>query len=258
MYCNFTEGLDLVELSDLPPQSHPLVGIGQPRPLGWKGELLGGTHAYVEAFLSGQRHDHLPGEFRMRIDFDRVVSFYDPALSSLIQGRRGKPRADHNIEYISGDDVALKLDELRSVLTRKEYGSGLDWPAVFHGIYGRYADRLQMLNETLASADATIERMKNARQLVLALLVQHMRPTDVPVTRDDTNLSWMSPVVERCSRSPASYVKAELFTPQERLLRDAVKETLHEICRRVGHDITPLLRVFSPEDTAYGSYFVGF
>ncbi|VDB94042.1 unnamed protein product [Peniophora sp. CBMAI 1063] len=235
MYCDIAEGLRLVELSDLPPQSDALVGNGQPpRPAGWKGELMSGTHTYIEAFLAGQRHDRLPGEARVRINFGQVVSFYDPALSSLFPGRRGKSRAHHNIQDISPEDIFTKLQEVRSVLTREELGSGLDWPALFQAVYDRYADRLQTLNDTLASADATIAHMKNARQFVLALLVHHMRPTDVPQVPGQSDVSWMSPVVERCSRSPATHVKDALFTPQERLLRDAVGQTLHEICRRLG------------------------
>ncbi|KZV75190.1 hypothetical protein PENSPDRAFT_647468 [Peniophora sp. CONT] len=235
MHCDFTDGIEMIELADLPPQFPILLsGHGQPpRPPGWKGELVTGTQTFVEAFLSGQRHDQLPGEARVRISFDGIISFYDPALSSLTEARRGKSRAHHNLQDISQDDISTTLQELRSVLTRNGRGSGVDWPAIFQGVYDRYADRLQLLNLTLGSADATLEHMTNARQLILALLVHHMAPTDVP-SPGQSDISWMSPVVERCSRSPVTHVKDTLFSPQERLLRGAVEETLHEICRRLG------------------------
>jgi len=235
MYCNFTDGLKVAEVIDLIPQNKSLVLIGQqqPPPVGWKGTLMDGREAFVNTLASGAWHNQYPGEPHVRIDYTSILSFYDPSLLSLVRFRHGQPRKHHRLFGISESDISLKLAELEDILIRDQRGSGLDWTILFRGIYDRYADRLDILNHTLWSTSPDLEALRiSVRSQLLAILAPYMSTSDVP--RNPADLSWLAPVVERCERTPATGITEESFTRQERLIRNAVRETMHEICRRLA------------------------
>ena len=56
------------------------------------------------------RHNISPGETRIKIDYSRVVSFFDPALSSLVEARTGKDREEFRLDEISEVDTEYVLD----------------------------------------------------------------------------------------------------------------------------------------------------
>ena len=115
MQCNMTDGLKLISaLAALPYNENinlsSLIrmnksdvshrGPGSPgwgalaeRPSGWRGSLP--TEVALEIRVAAKRPDRAPGETRVRILHDKLVTFYDPAVTSLLHSRRGKPREKH-------------------------------------------------------------------------------------------------------------------------------------------------------------------
>ena len=65
-------------------------------PPGWKGSL---SSTFGESAHVGSWHNH--GEARVRVDPSTMITFFDPALTSLVEARRGRPRKDYRLKGIS-------------------------------------------------------------------------------------------------------------------------------------------------------------
>ena len=63
----------------------------------------------------------------VKIDYSRVVSFFDPTLSSLVEARIGKPREEFRLDKISEADSKYVRDQVTDVFARDGQGSGIDW-----------------------------------------------------------------------------------------------------------------------------------
>ncbi|KZV72417.1 hypothetical protein PENSPDRAFT_604489 [Peniophora sp. CONT] len=221
--------------SDEPPRRGPGgPGRGEPAtpPAGWKGSLP--SSGFGEARVAGKWHDAAPGETRVRPDFTGFVSLYDPALRSLVEARHGLPHIRHRIKGISGEDADTKMKELEEVLTRAPgTSSGVDWASITRVVIERYGQRLELLAHTLASTEHDVtEKAKSTRAQLLTMLVLYFTVDDVP--SEDGSRAWLAPVVQRCATTQTRAIPASLLTPQERLIHNAVSETLHEICRRLA------------------------
>ncbi|KAI0314483.1 hypothetical protein OF83DRAFT_1174711 [Amylostereum chailletii] len=288
MYCDFSDGLEIISRSNLlpkgagtvwfppprdfperpggptprePDQRPPHKGPGGPGggrpprkgpynfpppwrdqptepPVGWKGSLPGST-VFMEAKIAGSWHDHAPGETRVHVDYSGLVTFYHPSLRSLVDARRGLPRIGHRLTNISRADVSTVMEELDDVFKRVgKQGSGVDWRSVTRVVMDRYAQRLEFLKytlETFAFPNATAQAASTRAQL-LTMLTPYMTTVDVPNSDiiPSANTSWAAPIAERCARSHTSHILPETLTRQERLIRGAVEDTQHEICRRLS------------------------
>ncbi|KZV61661.1 hypothetical protein PENSPDRAFT_643128 [Peniophora sp. CONT] len=259
MQCNFTDGLKLISAYEVLPRNDNVNssasihvadpepshrGPGSPgwedlpnRPHGWRGSLP--IDAALEVRVAAKRHDHAPGETRVRILYDKLVTFYDPAVSSLVGSRRGKPRERHRLKGISKADAVLKTRELEKVVRdwNRTTGSGVDWGSVIHVVVERHAQRLELLAHTLLNASFADVRTRaaRARAQVLTMLAPHFTTTDVPPgATDGANKTWLAPVVQRCATAHTAGMPTSLLTPQERLIHNAVEDVMHEICRRLG------------------------
>jgi hypothetical protein len=198
--------------------------------------------------LTGKWHDRAPGETRVRVRYDKFVSFYDARLASLVDSRRGKPREEHTLKPLSRADAQTKLAELEAALARPwDEGSGVDWASVVHVVVERYGERLEVLAHTLAdgagnaSLGSSYEEIAfKARQQALIMLTPHFTTSDAP---DGASKAWLTPVVERCAATHTRGLPTGLLTPQEALIRGAVEDVMQQICRRLArvfylaHDI---------------------
>jgi hypothetical protein len=206
------------------------------RPAGWVGSLP--TDSRYEVDVAGKWHDRAPGETRVRVQYDKFVSFYDPAMTSLVDSRRGKPREEHNLKPLSKADAQTKLAELEAALARPwDGGSGVDWASVVHVVVERYGERLEVLAHTLSSSSSfsAYETAYKARQQVLIMLTPHFTTTDTPGTEGVANKTWLTPVVGRCATTHTRGLPADgLLTPQEVLIRGAVEDVMQQICRRLA------------------------
>jgi hypothetical protein len=270
MICSFSDGVEVVTHLDLlptnvtEPNRMPLVDRDHPReppppprppphpklphaepPPGWHGSLPHDALERFETHVAGGWHDHAPGETRVHLDYAGLVTFYDTALSSLVDARHGKDRMHHSLEGISPADAARVLSELKSVLTRDDDaehapGSGVDWGSVARVVVERHAERLEYLRFLLSPHAATkfadaAGQAAAARARLLVMLVPYITPADVLEQQraSTANASWAAPVVRRCATTQTSRIPLGLLTPQEARIHAAVESTLREICRRL-------------------------
>ncbi|KAI0033093.1 hypothetical protein K488DRAFT_85248 [Vararia minispora EC-137] len=242
--CNISSGIEFTSSLDVLPKTPWTVHMpGVPNaepwepPEGWHGELPNYVDVMVQGIVAGAWHHRNPGETRVRVDVSGLISFYDPALRSLISFRRGVPRRRHQLAGISSEDIKRKLEELKDVLTRETRGSGVDWRSIADVVIARYSARLEQLNYTLVQETAfqnASARAAAVRQQLLVVLTPYLTPRDIPHNQLSSNSSWISPAVTRCSSALVGNVPEAILTPQERVIRHAFLETTGEICRRLG------------------------
>ena len=217
-----------------PPFERPIPEI----PPGWRGRIRSRISTSFEAFNSGMWHNRSPGETRIKIDYSRVVSFFDPALSSLVDSRAGKPREEFRLDKISEGDTKYVLDQLTDTFTRDGQGSGIDWGSVTQVIVDRYAGRLELLQHILQNPKSkrnVTEQVAEARSQVLIMLSPYMLASAIPPNPiGPVDRSWIDPVVKHCESTHTAWAPETSLTPQERVVKRAVEEVLSQICGVLG------------------------
>ena len=257
MYCDFSRGLKLVSAPNLIPRDAILdisqrnasgvssvdinkIGIQSPKrpPERWRGSLLHLEVALFEFIYAGSWQERTPGEIRVQVDYSRLVTFYDPSLTSLVKARRGQPRTQHRVGNISSSDFTCVREELEGVLSRDttmHIGSGIDWQSITHVIIKRYSGRLALLKYLLdpgSFTDVSRQAALVRQQLLIILspyIVTHALPESDADPSKDT--SWAAPTAMLCARTQTSHLPIEKLTRQEYRIFRAVEDTLHEICR---------------------------
>ena len=183
-------------------------------------------------------HNRSPGETRIKIDYSRVVSFFDPALSSLVGARAGKSREDFRLDKISEVDTKYVLDQLTDIFTRDGQGSGIDWGSITQVIVDRYAGRLELLRHILQNPESkrnVTEQAAEARSQVLIMLSPYMLTSAIPPNPiGPVDPSWIDPVVKHCASTHTAWTPKTLLTLQEELIKGAVEEVLSQICGVLG------------------------
>ncbi|KAK7052140.1 vesicle-associated membrane protein [Favolaschia claudopus] len=244
--CDFNASFDLLSaLPVIPQEERTKDGDGRrgpggrfpaQRPEGWVGSLP--TDSRGEVTVTGQWHSRAPGETRVRVRYDKFVSFYDPKVTSLVASRRCKPREKHDLKPISKLDTQMKLAELEDALARPwDAGSGVDWASVVHVVIERYGERLEVLARTLSNDTEGVadEVAFKARQQVLIMLTPHFTTSDTPPADGAGNDNgWLAPVVQRCASTHTRGLPVGLMTVQEKLIKSAVEDVMQEICRRLA------------------------
>ncbi|KAJ7166745.1 hypothetical protein C8R46DRAFT_1192085 [Mycena filopes] len=250
--CDFADSLTLLSALRVIPQAERTEGGGGggrgpgrtrvPRPEGWIGALPTDSRSEVE--IAGKWHDFAPGETRVRLVYSKFVTFYDPALTSLVAGRRGTPRDAHTLTAMTRADAQTKLRELENALARPwDEGSGVDWASVVRVVVERYGERLAVLNYTLSSVSDLDTAAFHARQQVLIMLVPHFTTADVP----SDSLAWLAPVVERCATiHTRAFSTLDTLTKQEETIKGAVDDVMAQICRRLGRMFHAAVGVADP------------
>ena len=220
MYCDFTQGLALVSALPTPLDARL-------------------TPPLMEVRHAGSRHAVFPGESRVRVDPTTFVSFFDPALTSLAVARRGLERRHYRVAPISREDIDRVRADIHEVLVRdRDERSGVDWVALARVIQERFGDRLLYIRYLLDQARVLPAALTTAqvrarflsvtaavrKQLMIALSPYMPRGgVDEP--------AWYAAIAHSCARSFTAHLPEDRFTKQERLIRRAVDEVLHEVCR---------------------------
>lgn len=259
MICNFNSGLELVSESEIiphatpegrlhsdsislsyralrppPPPRHPAPQL----PPGWRGSARSDVSTAFEVLNSGMRHNLSPGETRIKIDYSRVVSFFDPALSSLVEARTGKAREGFRLDEISEVDTEYILDQLADIFTRGGQGSGIDWGSITQVIVDRYGKRLELLRHVLQNPESkrnVTEQVAESRSQVLIMLTPYMLTSAIPPNpTGPVNRSWIEPVVKHCASTYTAWPPEALLTPQEKLIKGAIEDVLSQICSVLG------------------------
>ena len=206
--------------------------------------------ASFEVLNSAMWHNRSPGETRVKIDYSRVVSFFNPALTSLVKERAGKPRERFRLDQISEADSKYIRDQLTDMFTRDGQGSGIDWGSITQVIVDRYGGHLELLRHILRNPESkrnVTEQVVEARSQVLIMLTPYMLVSAIPPNpTGPVDRSWIDPVVKHCASAHTAWVPEALLTPQEKVIKGAVEEVLSEICGVLG-DIW--VNVFDSEET---------
>jgi len=166
-----------------------------------------------------------------------LVTFYDPALTSLTEARRHKPRDAHRPGDISPEDLQRLFEELDEVLTRdpRPKADQVDWKSVIHVVVERYGGRLSLLDYILSPNSFTnvTQQSMLLREQVMTMLLPYLLTDALPElgAEPSSNTSWVVPIAQRCARTSTSHLRLSGFTTQERRIVGAIEDVLHEICR---------------------------
>jgi len=253
MICDFNSGMELVSESQVVPhlteEGHLLsnftnfqrVAPHRPDPElppGWKGRARSGRSTSFEALNSGMWHSRPPGETRIKVDYSRVVSFFDPALSSLVEARSGKTKEEFRLHEISESDTKYIKDQLTDMFSRDGQGSGIDWGSLTQVIVDRYGKRLELLRHVLRNPESkrnVTEQVAESRSQALIMLTPYMLASVIPLNpAGPIDRSWIDPVVKHCASTHTAWAPEALLTPQEKLIKGAVEEVLSQICSVLG------------------------
>jgi len=259
MMCDFDNGTDLVSESKIVPHSNrwnspglhptgpfyrvlppppPPPGDPPKLPPGWRGSPRSSFSVTFEVLNSGMWHSRPPGETRIKIDYSRVVSFFDPALSSLVEARTGKSKEEFRLDKISKADSEYIRDQLTDVFTRDGQGSGIDWGSIVQVIVDRYGKRLELLQHVLRNQESkrnVTKQVAEARSQVLIMLTPYMLTSAIPPNpTGPVDRSWIDPVVKHCAATHTAWAPEALLTPQEKLIKGAVEDVLSQICGVLG------------------------
>ena len=206
-----------------PPSSKPPIHF-EPMvpPEGWKGSL---PSSWAEAKHTGAWHNE--GEGRIRVDPSSMISFYDPALTSLVEARRSMKRDDYRLTGISKQDVARAQADVADMLTRHpSERSGVDWQGLAGVIQDRFSDRLPFARHLAHKSytNATEQAVAVRREVLISLLPY--------MSRDRVGTpEWYAHMADACATRYTSHLPISKFTKQEHVLYNATREVLHEICR---------------------------
>ena len=232
MVCDFNAGMELVSELEVIPRDSSEV------PPGWRGSVRSGISNSFETLNSGMWHNRSPGETRIKIDYSRVVSFFDPALSSLVDARVGKPREEFRLDKISEADTKHIKNQLTDIFTRDGQGSGIDWGSIVQVIIDRYAGRLELLQHILQNPESkrnVTEQVAEARSQVLIMLSPYMLTSAIPPNpTGPIDRLWINPVVKHCASTHTAWAPDALLMPQEKVIKGAVEEVLSQICGVLG------------------------
>jgi hypothetical protein len=240
MLCDFSDGVKLVSNSNIvdyyvppPPAGIPRWNVSVPPP-GWKGRLRHYDSIGFETIQAGSWHNHAPGETRMKVDFSGLVSLFDPAITSLVEARRHQTREEYRVANMSETDIVQVRDQLYDVYSRHERGSGIDWGSISHVIIERYGDRLELLHHLLQNTSSrnTSEQAAQVRAQALIMLTPYML-TDIIPSSTSGSRDWIAPISQHCASSMISWIPDEM-TYQEEVIKHAIEDVLHEICRVIS------------------------
>ena len=260
MICDFDAGMKLVSESQVIPRPAQESRIPRPGPVdlfhrvlppwpppksptlelppGWRGSVRSDVSSAFEVLNSGMWHNRFPGETRVKVDYSRVLSFFDPALSSLVEARTGKPKEAFRLDGISEVDSKYVRDQLTDMFTRDGQGSGIDWGSIVQVVVDRYGGRLELLRRILQNPQSkwnVTEQVAEARSQVLIMLTPYMLTSAIPPNpTGPVNRSWIDPVVKHCASTHTAWAPEALLTPQEKVIKGAVEEVLSRICDVLG------------------------
>ncbi|KAH9839779.1 uncharacterized protein C8Q71DRAFT_462244 [Rhodofomes roseus] len=192
-------------------------------PKGWKGSL----HDTQSVQLAGSWHGSFPGDLRVRVEPAGMLTFFDPAFTSLVEGRRELTREQYRLANISGADVARAREDISEIFSRGPYErSGVDWQGLAQTVQDRFSQRLPYLRYLLhqptqnASAQAAAVRSQ-----LITSLIPYMPRANVGEP------GWFAEMARGCRASFTTHLPVSRFTKQEHVLHNALDEVLHEICR---------------------------
>ncbi|PVF97657.1 hypothetical protein CPB86DRAFT_785604 [Serendipita vermifera] len=226
----------LLQSLEKPPEVPPaprIPPLEQPLPEHWVGPIRGAGSVGVETVLAAGWNSFYPGEVRVKLDYSRLVSFYDPAFLSLVQDRQGLNRHYHRLTNLSRADYLEAMRQLDDVLTREDRkSSAFDWSTLTRSVTDRYSERLLLLRKTLQrpKMDRTHAHSiaLRVRDQLLVMLMPSMIYGVLP--RDSSDTKWVEPMTEHCSTWMTKPIKLLTLSRSERMIKRATEGVLQRIC----------------------------
>jgi hypothetical protein len=249
MLCDFTRAVEIVSFLNLnssmkggghrPPSKSPgrKPSFELAPSFAWPNDGPSSILQY-RVIEAGVWHNTYPGETRINLDLNGLISFYDTDLfPSLAVARFGQERWKHRLQGLSVVDSKAFQTRIREVLEQIRHpGSGIDWSTLIRVIVDRYAERLEIL-QYLLNSTSTADQAKRVQGHLRSMVVPYILHTSVP-NSDFTNHSWALPVYEYCASTHTRYISSTpsiltRMTKSESLILRSVQEVSKEICRVV-------------------------
>jgi hypothetical protein len=207
----------------------------QPLPPTWQGPLREESSVNLQAVQAAAWNNFYPGETRVKLDYTRLISFYDPSFTSLVHAREGITRDHHRLTNISREDHKTAMGQLEDDLRREDPGmSVVDWSTLIRTIMDRYADRLYFLKELLSPQKVQRTNHTTAassvREHVMMMISPYLIYGALPVETGDQDGSWTAPITHQCSSQLTVLIKPEALVRSELMIKHAVEGVLHRIC----------------------------
>ncbi|KAG8814283.1 hypothetical protein FRC18_002031 [Serendipita sp. 400] len=222
-----------------PPGHPPPPPPRQPLPPHWQGPLRDRQSVHIELLLAAAWNNHNPGEIRVKLDYSRLVTFYDPTFTSLVKARKGLDRNHHRLLSLSPVDYHTALARLDEDLSRPTTeSSGIDWRSVLRTVTDRYGDRIWLLKDSLdrreqKEANST-EVASHVRLQVFVMLMQYLIHGAVPPDDDPSSggrdREWLEPITTHCASALTAGINPSKLTRSERLIKQSIDGVLHRIC----------------------------
>lgn len=218
-------------------------------PQGWKGSLRPIRETMFQAMQAGSWHNHAPGLISVKVDYSRLVNFFDPKFSSLVRARNNLPSARYRLDNITAEDALASREDLEAALRNDSHRSGYGWGGIMQGVVNRHSQRLEYLLGILRPpiTDSKIARnatgvASRARNHVFMMLTPYLLmpsvpsyETTLPSANDRwANTTWLAPTMHLCHTAFTANIPLDNLTPSEHLIYHAIEDVMHEICRTLG------------------------
>ncbi|KAL1843460.1 hypothetical protein VTJ49DRAFT_1570 [Mycothermus thermophilus] len=179
-------------------------------------------------------------EPRVKLDLCRMVSFYDPALSSLAGAHHGGIvgnltyengwglRRGHRLLKIDDTDVKLVRGWLKNAASPSAGArcSGVDWQAMFTAVRDQHGARAREIaavfewdHGTVEGQKAIVTRIHELSHAVLIAYVDYFASTPKELA------------ISRCSSVYTKLLNPGMLARSEKLLYYTVKAVLRKLCR---------------------------
>src|SRR6266545_3320176 len=258
MLCNFTKGLEPVSFLNLRYIPHD-------KPRGPRSPS--GSLRRTRTIQAGSWANRFPGELRIKLDYSRLISFYDGGLFPSLHAKRiGQERWDHRLQAITKEDMGTLFARLDNIFSTNstESRSGIDWQTLLHVVTDRYAERLELLRYILnststVSGTSTDQVLQKAHRYVSSMLMAYTLYDVVP-PKNRTKIgshNWATPVFRQCATTHTKYLvdidvsQSESLSASEKLLLKAVHDVSTEICR-------VLVDIWAEGEESWGSVATGY
>jgi hypothetical protein len=280
MWCNFHDGLTHVSRLNITPPDTPQVYHPSPAPIPPRQELFDSTESKQR--LPGLaleepnpttpppttrppwRYPRAPLTLTSNFEWARtavrraldpqpyvrllpagLLTYYDPAYTSLAPSRKGQIMHSHRIwANISSADAESAAARLEVIVSRPGVwdARGVRWDMIARRVVEGWGDRLAQLNATLHRVDLNAtRRTQEARLLAYTALNPFIDTTGLPYANQSEPEVWLPPARQRCTAVYTSLIPSAGLSPEEILLKASIETVASRLCGLIGNVLAQTL-----------------
>lgn len=181
-------------------------------------------------------------EWRVKPDLCRMISFYDPALTSLLDSHHGVIagnvsfmngwglRRGHRLFSIDTNDVQLVRTWLRDFPSKPDLCSGIDWVAIVSTIRAQHGSRARELMATfnwkVRTGDQARAIVTKIHELTHAILVSYLQYRPDP----DSPQGPRELALDRCKSVYTALADPEKLARSELLIYHSINAVMEKLC----------------------------